>query len=463
MVRSARFAGALAVIGALGALGALAGCPAGRPRAPALAAPDGSAVTLYRDGAIVEQRVELDVPAGGVAAVRVRVPAGLDTGAVVALPREGVAVAELREAGAVQVEAPPEPVPAVDPLEAEALAELTPAEPEPAAEPAARTGPVELELVVRAPPGRAAVQLAYATERLTWDVAYTLIADAARDRAVLRGAIAIHNTTGIALPGAVVRLVDGSLIEARQHAADALAARFTSHEAGTPPPPPPRELGRLDLADGHTRVELVRDAAPRPMRSVLVYDPVGAKHDRGDRVPAAEPDLGVRPPARPRIDESFEIERDPAAAAGLPAGPARLLERRAGGALALLGEARLFEATARVAPSDTISVGTAEGVTGERERRELTIDQERRRVVEDFVITIANDRPRPVDVVVREHLYRGTNWTLAYISVPAGPKAKEGPQQIALRLTVPPRSKGRLMYSVVYTWEAAHAPGRSSP
>jgi hypothetical protein len=278
---------------------------------------------------------------------------------------------------------------------------------------------------------------------------------------VLRGAIAIHNATGIALPGAAVQLVDGSLADARQHAADALAARFTSRKPGAPAAP--RELGRLDLADGHTRVELVRDAAPRPMRSVLVYDPIGAKHDRGDAAPAAEPDLGVRPPPGRRIDESFEIERDPAAAAGLPAGPARLLERRAGGALALLGEARLFEATARIAPSDTISVGTAEGVTGERERRELTIDQERRRVVEDFVITIANDRSRPVDVVVREHLYRGTNWTLAYISVPAGPEAKEGPQQVALRLTVPPRSKGRLMYSVVYTWEAEPAPGRRIP
>jgi hypothetical protein len=130
----------------------------------------------------------------------------------------------------------------------------------------------------------------------------------------------------------------------------------------------------------------------------------------------------------------------------------RLLERRAGGALAQLGEARLFDQAARVAVRATSAVGTAEGVTGARERRELTVDVQRRRVVEEIVITIDNARPRPVDVVVREHLYRGTNWALAYISVPVSEESKEGPQQVAPRITVPARSKGRIMYAVVYTW-----------
>jgi hypothetical protein len=269
---------------------------------------------------------------------------------------------------------------------------------------------------------------------------------------VLRGAIAIRNATGVALPAAKVRLVDAPLAEARTRAAEALAARFTRHRPAGDPLPPPRELGRIDVIDGDTRVELVRGAAPRPMRSVLVYDPIGTQYDRGGRTPATEADLGVRPPAAGRVDESFEIDRDPRVTAGLPAGPARLLERRADGSLVLLGEARLFQAATRVAQSDTITIGAAQGVTGERDRRELTIDNDRQRVVEDFVITIDNERPRPTAVVVREHLYRGTNWTLAYISVPVGEEAKEGPQQVAPRITVPPRSKARLMYSVVYWW-----------
>jgi hypothetical protein len=55
----------------------------------------------------------------------------------------------------------------------------------------------------------------------------------------------------------------------------------------------------------------------------------------------------------------------------------------------------------------------------------------------------------PVDVVVREHLYRGQTWTLAYHSAPA---IKEGAQQIALAAAVPANGEAKVLYVVVYTW-----------
>jgi len=94
-------------------------------------------------------------------------------------------------------------------------------------------------------------------------------------------------------------------------------------------------------------------------------------------------------------------------------------------------------------------VGTARDVTGHRERRDWARDDDLRRFSEEFLITIDNTRPHPVDIVLREHLYRGQNWTLAYQSVSA---VKEGPQQIALRTTVPARSQAKVLYVVVYTW-----------
>ena len=437
------------------AASALAACARRPPGAPAAAAAaeGGSAVTLYRDGAVVQQRIEIDVPAGGAATARVRVPASLGAGDVLVFPREGVEVAALRQAGAV----PTAPAPSrARPPAASSAGELPDdplagVEPEPEPEPPPDR-PAELELALHARPGRVALRLGYVTDRLSWDAAYTLTANVAHDRAALRGAVAIHNTTGVALTAAHVRLVDAPLADARARAGAALAAHLGGARPAAEPPPPPRELGRIDLVPGDTRVELVRDPAPRPMRAVLVYDPIGTRYDRAGRDPATEADLGVRPPPGRRVDESFEIGRDPALTAGLPAGPVRLLERRDDGALALLGEARLFDATARAAQSDTITVGAAGGVTGQRERRELTVDGDRLRVVEEFVITIDNARPRPVEVVLREHLYRSTNWTLAYSSIPIGGEAKEGPQQMAPRITVPARAQGRLMYTVVYWW-----------
>ncbi|HEY6175884.1 MAG TPA: hypothetical protein VIX73_15625, partial [Kofleriaceae bacterium] len=152
--------------------------------------------------------------------------------------------------------------------------------------------------------------------------------------------------------------------------------------------------------------------------------------------------------ASSRVSESFEIDRDPAAR-GLPGGAVRLLERRPDGSLELLGESRLFGAATRVADVDTVSIGTARGVVGHRERRDWAKDDDQRRFSEEFLVTIDNARPRPVDLVLREHLYRGQNWTLAYQSVAA---VKEGPQQIALRTQVPAKSRAKVLYVVVYTW-----------
>jgi hypothetical protein len=71
-------------------------------------------------------------------------------------------------------------------------------------------------------------------------------------------------------------------------------------------------------------------------------------------------------------------------------------------------------------------------------------------VVEEIAITVENKRPQPIEVVLREHLYRGENWAIAYWSVPD--IVKEGKQQIAMRVAVPPRQSKTVMYVVVYSW-----------
>jgi len=51
---------------------------------------------------------------------------------------------------------------------------------------------------------------------------------------------------------------------------------------------------------------------------------------------------------------------------------------------------------------------------------------------------------------VREHLYRGQNWTLAYQS---GPRGQGGPRsRFSLRTTVPANGQAKVLYVVVYTW-----------
>jgi hypothetical protein len=434
-----------------------------RPQTPASSAL-GDDITLYRDLAVIRQRIEIDVPATPTT-VTVMIAAGVSADQVMLIDRGALTIGALHgltdpnaetnigepveAAFDIRDEEVDDPLGAVDEPPAEDPDEA-PEQPAENAMPRRDAKPTELRLDVSAGrAGKHAIVIGYVTDRLPWDVAYTMTATPERDRGVLRGAVAIRNSTGITLRAANARLVDAELGAWRAKTAEQLAAALVGGTPSQTTPATPRELGTLEIGSGETRVELM-PASTRPMSSVLVYDPIGTKLDNPGAAPLREPRLGISDAASPRVSESFEVVRDEAASAGLPAGAVRLLERRADSSFVVLGEARLFEATARVAKVDTIAVGTADGVTGTRERRELSIDDENRRLVEEFVITLENKRPHPASVLVREHLYRGQNWTLAYHSAAAA--AKEGPQQIALRAEVPARSQLKILYVVVYTW-----------
>ncbi|MCW5805158.1 MAG: hypothetical protein KIT31_22495 [Deltaproteobacteria bacterium] len=420
----------------LAATTCLAACGASRPN---LGHSGGGSteVTVYRDRALVAQRVELDVGPDRRAVVRLTVAAGVAAEDVFVLDKnELVTIAELHATrpGGKPAVAGPEGEPAPDVVA-----------------PGERTVPTEVELVVAAPrAGKYALRLGYTTDKITWDTAYTMTTTPARDRVVVRGAMAIKNATGVSLPGARVSVVDADLGLAANRVAETLRDRLVGTDPSTTPAAVPRDLGRYDLADGDTRVELLAHASSRRMRSVLVFDPIGTKLDHAGTAPARELELGVKPSPSRRVTESFEVDRDTGASTGLPAGPVRLLERRPDGSLAVLGESRMFEVSTRVANVDAIAIGTAEGVSGVRERREITVDDDGKRLAEEFLITLENTRTHPVEIVLREHLYRGQNWTLAYEST--GNAEKEGPQQIAMRTRVPAKGTARVLYVVVYTW-----------
>jgi hypothetical protein len=425
------------------------GCGARPHAAPATHASD--EVTLYRDLALVQQHVEIVVPSTR-STIAIKVAAGVRPDDVTILDRGELTVSarDAQAAGAPDDEPDDE---ADDEPDDEAGDEHDEPDDEADSEPASpaprrrHTAPTELVLVVEAPrPGRYAVSIGYVTDRLVWDAAYTMTMTAARDRAVLRGAIAIRNTSGLVLH-ARTHTVDGELGASRQRAVEELTSAIRGKPAQAPVAR--RDLGLITLGDGETRVELLAGDAPRKPRSVLVYDPIGTRLDHPGAAPVADPALGSEASVSARVTESLEIRRAGPDMVGLPAGPARVLERRRDGLLAPLGEARLFDASNRVADVDSLVVGTAAGVTGQRERRGWAKDDDLRRFSEEFLITIDNARPWPVEVVIREHLYRGQNWTLAYQSAPA---TKEGAQQIALRTLVPANGRARVLYVVVNTW-----------
>lgn len=436
---------------------ALAAC-GGAPGHRAAVVTANDDITLYRDLALVRQRVELTATAEGATHVAIKASAGLTGEQVVVFDRGGTVVTAVHVKGPPPKRAAGSDAPPVDPACGDEGC-ATPDDPEteepPVPKPAdgepAPIAPTTIVLDVYAPKaGRFAITIGYLTEHLHWDAAYTMTTTPERLEAVLHGAIAVRNTTGIVFPPATLHVIDAELGGWRSRTAEHLATSFVGGTPSSTPAAAPRDVGIAAIGSGETRIELAGISAPRSMRSVLVYDPIGTKLDNAIPGPVRDAQLGVTPVAATRITESFEIRRDEHGAVGLPAGPVRLLERRLDGTLHVLGESRLFDAATRVADVDTIAVGTADDVTGHRTRRELTIDDERKRITEEFEITLDNAREHAVGVLIREHLYRGQNWVLAYESTKH--PDKEGAQQITMRTDVPAKAHAKVLYVVVYTW-----------
>ncbi|MGE0871066.1 MAG: hypothetical protein AB7P03_21055 [Kofleriaceae bacterium] len=420
-------------------------------------------LVLHHDRALVTQRIEISVGPSKRAQIKLTVPRDVPMNELVILERGELMVAELR--GPSDDRSVTQSVPAgEEPSDGEGVEagddDDDGDDDESAAdgdEPDSRAHervvpdqrsmtPAELTYAVTAPrPGRFVLAVGYVTGLIRWDASYSMTTTPARDHVVLRGAVAINNRTGMRYPRASVRLVDGELgIRGPAPSRPRADRRPTKPGAA----PADHALGMMDLDTGETRVDLRIPAVPRPMRSVLVYDPIGTVLDAPQAVPSSDPALGTGP-ASPRVTESLEIARG--TLRGLPRGRVTLVERGTDGTLGLLGRAVLFEPATRVATVDTIPLGTADKVTGKRERTAITIDEHGHRIVEEFTLTIENARTVAVDVVLREHLYRGLNWTLAFQS--ADRPSQEGPQQIAMRTRVAPRSSARVLYVVVYTWE----------
>jgi len=452
---------------ALAAVMVAAGCvPA---RRSAKDRPGSDEIVLYRDRALITQRVALDAPRRGPTTLAIPLPAGVDPGSVGVIDHGGLTAATLRRPSNDAVPGAPSSDPVSADTDAEPASDAAgdeagdvPAADRPAARPTDPPGdrpgaessraaatPRTIELTAdAATPGRFTVALAYATDRLTWDVAYTVALDAAHDRATVDGTLTIRNTSGGAVRGAV-RLIDAELGAWRDPTpAQLRAALDPPRRPAALRDAPAHSLGVRELAAGETRLPLLAGVS-RALRPVLVYDPVGTALDHAGAVPVFDPSLGAQARAPSAVRESIELARPRRDVPELPAGPARLIERRGDGAIAVVGEGRLFDPASWIAAADTIAIGAARGVVGRRERRDWGRDDDAHRLSEEFLITIDNARPRPVEVVVREHLYRGQNWTLAYQSVPA---VKEGPQQIALRTTVPAGGRAKVLYVVVYTW-----------
>lgn len=468
----------------------LVGCAhhAAHVDAPAGGAPAGvRELTLYRDGALVRDRRDVDTKVG-TTILSMPIPDDVDAGGLVArviTPDAGVDVGTIRviqptlQAGDhVQVIEGQKTIEGTLAMLQDGILVLDTGEVILDARHVVKLGGggatrhVDLEVDATAA-SHATVELAYLTQRLSWSADYTLVMDEEAHQAELHGALGIDNGTGVAYDDAIVTLVDTNRPVKLTAFDETVDDDSDDAKPGQPPPvadptkprgeqpiklKKPAETPRtslpftVDVAIGTQSVSLMAGAEVLPASQTMVYDPVGDDKNQSGREPYSDRNYGLDRTST-AVSQSIDVTVAKVPT-GMPAGKVRLLTRTATGALSPLGEARIFERagtdTDKVSPTTSVAIGRAGEIEGKRERLEYTFDTDAKRLVEEFEITLTSTADHPIDVIVREHMYRGLNWSLPYWNVAS--VVKEGPQKIALATTVPAKGTTRVVYTVVYHW-----------
>jgi hypothetical protein len=209
-------------------------------------------------------------------------------------------------------------------------------------------------------------------------------------------------------------------------------------------------LGRpTSLANNSTKqVELFPTAPGVGCEKTLVYYGQGAMYPYYG-APATDRNPGVQ--SNKKVDVYLRVKNAGANGLGvpLPAGKIRVSKLdTADVSLEFIGE-DLIDHTARE-ETVQIKLGSAFDVVGERRQVDFRIDTNAHWIEEDIEVKVRNQKPdEAVTVLVRENLYRWSQWTVLRKSQEF---TKEDARTIHFPVRVAPKGEATVRYTVRYTW-----------
>ena len=151
-----------------------------------------------------------------------------------------------------------------------------------------------------------------------------------------------------------------------------------------------------------------------------------------------------------KVDVYLEFKNDKAFGLGvpLPAGRLRVSQLdKADSSLEFIGEDKIDHT-----PKDEqvrVKLGSAFDVVGERRQVDFVVDSKARVMEEEIEVKLRNHKSQPVDVVVKENLYRWSKWT---VLTKTHNFTKEDARTINFAVKVPKDGETVVRYRVRYTW-----------
>ena len=312
--------------------------------------------------------------------------------------------------------------------------------------------------------GKHLTRVAYQTTGITWWADYNLTyaegADANSCKLNAGAWVSILNQSGASYPDAKIKLIAGDVHRAQPAAApmalgkamraEAMADEVRGFEEKTFFEYHLYTLGRpSSLPDNSTKqIELMPAVAGVPCEKTLVYyGQQGFNYGFGPN-PYTDRNFGVAGNKKVDTYLTFKNSQENGLGVPMPAGRVRVSKvDTADGSLEFIGEDRI-DHTPR---NETIllKLGSAFDVVGERRQVDFKIDTSRNTMTEEIEVKIRNRKEEPVKVIVKENLYRWTNWKIVAANQSY---EKQDARTIHFPINVPADQEVVVRYTVRYTW-----------
>lgn len=307
--------------------------------------------------------------------------------------------------------------------------------------------------------GQRKIRTTYETAGLTWMADYNLVLDANETKADLGAWVTLMNLSGVSYPDAKLKLIAGDVQRVqprqpqprmmyRQQVAEAAMAGFEEkaffeYHLYT--------LPRTTTINQNStqQITLFPTARGVNVKKTLVYYGLPQAASWG-AFPKPNVDRNLGSQSNPKLDIYLQFKNSQANNLGmpLPSGKVRVFkEDPADGTLEFVGE-DLIDHTPR---DETllIKLGQAFDIVGERTQTDFTIDQRNHVITESYRIDLRNHKDEAVEVLVKENLFRWSNWQITNAS---DNYEKVDARTVHFPVTVPAHGEKSVTYTVRYTW-----------
>jgi len=305
-------------------------------------------------------------------------------------------------------------------------------------------------------PGEHLVQLSYQTAGLTWRADYNLTVNADDTKADVSAWVTLLNLAGASWKNAGLKLVAGDVqrVEPRGGRGRPMAAMsrgmemdeggfeeksFFEYHLYTLP-------RRVDIdSSSSQQLVLFPSVLDVPVEKVLIMH--GTPDFGGWGAPMTDGAFGAGEPVKIQVFFRIINSREHKMGMPLPAGKVRVYKADSDGSLEFVGE-DLIKHTPRD-EKIMVKVGNAFDVVGERTVVDFGVDSNRKQMNETINLQVRNRKDVPSKVVIRENLYRWTNWTIVKQSMDF---TKVNANTIEFAVTLAPNETKDVTYTVQYSW-----------